>query len=314
MASIDRAQPADVRSTLTRQILTFIVLVALFSSAPYFLVVHSGHLAVGGGTGVFLLMWSPAAAAFACCAIFRIDLASLGWRWRPSRYEGWAYLLPLLYALPVYVLTWIFIRGSFGFKGFAAQSAAAYGFPNSPHVTAFIAVLAFASVGLVGSMSHALGEEIGWRGFLLPRLVGRTNFTVGCFISGCIWAVWHYPALLLADYNSGTPKPFALSCFTVMVIGAAFVFGWFRLKSGSLWPPAMLHASHNLFIQAIFDRNTNPVGKSLYVTTEFGVGLALTIGACAVYLWTRRREVEIPAAAPQPYLEPSSTLAPGSSL
>jgi hypothetical protein len=54
----------------------------------------------------------------------------------------------------------------------------------------------------------------------------------------------------------------------------------------------MLHASHNLFIQAIFDRMTNPVGKALYVTTEFGFGLALTVAACAFYLWTRRGEVE----------------------
>ena len=133
------------------------------------------------------------------------------------------------------------------------------------------------------AMSHALGEEIGWRGFLLPRLAGRAGFTLGCILSGCIWAVWHYPILLFADYNAGTPRPYALTCFTLMVIAAAFVFGWFRLKSGSVWPPAMLHASHNLFIQAIFDRCTNPVGRSLYMTTEFGAGLVLTVGACAVF-------------------------------
>jgi hypothetical protein len=104
--------------------------------------------------------------------------------------------------------------------------------------------------------------------------------------------MWHYPLLLFADYNSGTPHLYALSCFTVMVIGDAFIFAWFRLKSRSLWPAAMLHASHNLFIQGIFDRMTNPVGKSLYVTTEFGFGLALTVGACALYFWTRRGEVE----------------------
>lgn len=314
MASTASPQYSEDRSSLTRQILTYIVLVALFSSAPYFLVVHSGHLAVGNGTALFLLMWSPAAAAFACCKLFRIDLANLGWRWRPARYEGWAYLLPVLYALPVYVLTWLFIHGSFGGSAFSAQSAVAYGFPNSPHIATLIALLADASAGVIGSMAHALGEEIGWRGFLLPRLVRRSGFTLGCFISGCIWAVWHYPALLLADYNSGTPKVFALSCFTVMVIGAAFVFGWFRLKSGSLWPAAMLHASHNLFIQAIFDRCTNPVGKALYVTTEFGVGLALTIGACAVYFWTRRREVDPVVQTEQPYAAASSQFAAGSSV
>jgi hypothetical protein len=58
-----------------------------------------------------------------------------------------------------------------------------------------------------------------------------------------------------------------------------------------LWTAAVLHASHNLFIQAIFDRITAPVGRSLYITTEFGAGMVLTVGVCAFYFWTRRKEV-----------------------
>jgi membrane protease YdiL (CAAX protease family) len=76
-----------------------------------------------------------------------------------------------------------------------------------------------------------------------------------------------------------------------MVIADSYILGWLRLKSGSLWTSAVLHASHNLFIQAIFDRMTAPVGRVLYITTEFGVGLVLSIGAFALYFWTRRNEV-----------------------
>lgn len=277
---------------LTRQILVFIACVAAFSSVPYSFIVHSGHIGTGHGLMVALLMWCPAFAAFATCGFFRIDIASLGWKWRPTRYVVWAYLLPIFYALPVYVFAWIFIADSFQFSAFAASSGAAFGFPHWPRTVTLLLVLpTYASVGVISSMARALGEEIGWRGFLLPRLVGRLGFTVGCFISGCIWAMWHYPALLLADYNSGTPRVYALTFFTLMVIGDAYVLGWFRLKSGSLWPAAMLHASHNLFIQAIFDRMTRPSGKALYVTTEFGAGLALTVAVCAFYFWTRRREI-----------------------
>lgn len=279
-------------SQLSRQILTFIACVVVFSSVPYSFIIHSGHLGVGSGLMTSLLMWCPAFAAFATCGFFRIDIASLGWNWRPTCYEVWAYLLPIFYAFPVYVVAWIFISGSFQFSAFAASSGAAFGFPHWSRTITFLVVLpTYASVGVISSMARTLGEEIGWRGFLLPRLVQRMGFTLGCFISGCIWAAWHYPALLLADYNAGTPRVYALTCFTIMVIGAAYVFGWFRLKSGSLWPAAMLHASHNLFIQAIFDRMTLQSGKALYVTTEFGAGLALTIGACAFYLWIRRREI-----------------------
>jgi membrane protease YdiL (CAAX protease family) len=137
-----------------------------------------------------------------------------------------------------------------------------------------------------------LGEEIGWRGFLLPRLVGRFGFTVGCLLSGCIWAVWHYPELLFADYNAGTGLAYDLTCFTLMVIGLSYVIGWLRLKSNSLWPAAMLHASHNLFIQGIFDRMTAATGRARYITTDFGFGMALTVAATAFYFWTRRKSVE----------------------
>ena len=68
--------------------------------------------------------------------------------------------------------------------------------------------------------------------------------------------------------------------------------GWLRLKSGSLWPCAMLHASHNLIIQSILDQLTTQSGAALYVTTEFGFGLALTCAAVAAFFWTRRRELE----------------------
>jgi membrane protease YdiL (CAAX protease family) len=295
MTRIENQHSLSDRSALSRQILVFIALVVAFSSVPYTLIIRTGHLNVGNGMMVSLLMWCPAFAAFASCGIFRIDIGTLGWRWRPTRYEVWAYLLPILYSFPVYASAWLFIDDSFAFSGFATQAGSAFGFPLWPRATALLLTIpSYASIGVLASMTRALGEEIGWRGFLLPRLVRRAGFTRGCFLSGCIWAVWHYPALLFADYNAGTPRLYALSCFTLMVIGDAFIFGWFRLKSGSLWPAAMLHASHNLFIQAIFDGMTKQAGKSLYVTTEFGAGLAITVGVCAFYLWTRRGEVEEP--------------------
>jgi membrane protease YdiL (CAAX protease family) len=279
----------------SRQILAYLVLVFAFSSVPYFFMIHTGHIGAGNGLVVSLVMWCPAFAAFATCGIFGIDLATLGWNWRPARYVAWSYLIPILYALPVYIVTWAAIRGSFAFSTFAEPLASAFGFPEWPRATAlFVAIPCYAVLGVISSTARALGEEIGWRGFLLPRLVQQMGFTVGCFVSGCIWAVWHYPGLLFADYNAGTRPVFALTCFTLMVIADSYIMGWMRLKSGSLWTAAVMHASHNLFIQAIFDRMTAPTGPTLYITTEFGAGLVLTIGTFALYFWTRRAEVSSP--------------------
>jgi len=279
-----------------KEILTFLLLVFLFSCVPYALMIHTHHIGTGGGLVVRLVMWCPTFAALATCALRRIDVGTLGWSWRPVKYEAYGYFLPLLYAIPVYAITWIYIKRSFALSDFESAVGASFNLTASPGLTTWgLGVPLLATLGVVGSLANALGEEIGWRGFLLPRLVGQFGFTVGCFVSGCIWAVWHYPGLLWADYNAGTNPRYALTCFTLMVIALAFVMGWLRLKSGSLWPCAMLHASHNLFIQAILDRMTAPAGKALYVTTEFGFGLVLTIGAFAFYFWRRRRELPLTA-------------------
>jgi membrane protease YdiL (CAAX protease family) len=258
--------------------------------------IHSAHIGVGNGLVGGLMMWCPGLAAFATCARFGIDMAKLGWNWRPVRYMGWAYAIPFFYALPVYVAAWVLVRGSFMFSAFTVALGEAFGFPKHPGAAALLlGAPLYATVGVIGGMARTLGEEIGWRGFLLPRLVQEAGFTWGCLLSGCVWSVWHYPALLFADYNAGTRPAFALTCFTLMVMAASFIWGWLRLKSGSLWTSAILHASHNVFIQVIFDGMTAPAGRVLYITTEFGAGLVVTMGAFALYFWTRRQEVLTPA-------------------
>jgi membrane protease YdiL (CAAX protease family) len=284
--NVDFQLCCKIMTFTSRGILTYLLLVFTLSLGPYLLVIHAQHLAVGFGLVIGVLMWMPATAAFLTCRILGIDIASLGWNWRPIRFEVLAYVLPVLYALPVYIACWTLVPHSYVFPEFAREIGTAFGFPGSPMTATFLLGLpVFATFGIVRSIASALGEEIGWRGFLLPRLTGKFGWRIGCLISGCIWAVWHYPLLLFADYNSGTPKPFALTCFTLMVIADAYILGWLRLRSKSLWPCAMLHASHNLFIQAIFDRSTAQSGQALYVTTEFGFGLVLTAAITAFFLW-----------------------------
>src|SRR5579872_405347 len=178
---------------LAKQIVTFLCLVFLFSSVPYFLMIHSHHIGAGNGLVVRMIMWCPAAAAFATCALFRIDTRTLGWSWRPLRYEALAYSLPLAYAIPVYIVTWIAIPGSFALGAFASEAAKSLSMPASPLLATFgLTIPMLATLGIIGSLANGLGEEIGWRGFLLPRLTSQFGFTFGCLISGLIWAVWHY--------------------------------------------------------------------------------------------------------------------------
>jgi membrane protease YdiL (CAAX protease family) len=106
-----------------------------------------------------------------------------------------------------------------------------------------------------------------------------------------MWAVYHFPVLLFADYNAGTPAWYGLTCFTLMVVADSFILAWLTLRSGSLWPAAIFHGSHNLFIQSIFTPLTRDTGPTKYIIDEFGIGLVVTITIAAIVVCRRRTEV-----------------------
>jgi membrane protease YdiL (CAAX protease family) len=185
----------------------------------------------------------------------------------------------------VYLAAWIFIPHAFALDAFMANTAAAYKLDAWKVFGTFgVGIPLLLSVGMISGLTWALGEEIGWRGFLFPKLMARFGFKAACLLTGLVWAVWHYPGLIWGHYNAGTNPVFATACFTVSVIAVAFILGWLRLRSGSIWPCALLHASHNLFIQALFDPLTADTGPTPYITTEFGLGLAImsTVAAIAI--------------------------------
>ena len=258
---------------------TFLVLLCLFSVVAYALIIH---LHKEPAMLSRLIMWCPGTAALVTCGLYRLPQTTLGWRWTTAHWLVLAYVVPLLYALPVYSATWATITGSLALTDYVTATAGQYGFASHPVLaTALVGMPLLATVGMVSGLTWALGEEIGWRGFLLPRLVERIGFGWASLVTGLIWAVWHYPGLIWADYNAGTDPAYAIACFTGSVVAMSFMLSWLRLRTGSVWPCALLHASHNLFIQGVFDPLTANVAGSKLVTTEFGCGLTLTISVVA---------------------------------
>lgn len=279
--------PAQLRSW--KKIAAFYGLTLLLSSVFYTLVLKTGKLRGAEMLYVTGLMWCPALAGLITQRAFGDSIGAFGWAWGQNRFHFRAYLLPIAYALPVYLLVWGFGFGGFDLAGFAAQKAPEFGWSADAPLLVLIGYMLLAgSAGMVLTLSRTLGEEIGWRGFLVPELMKVTGFTGAALISGLMWAAWHFPLLLFADYNTGAPAWFSLSCFTVMVIGLSFVINWLRLASGSLWTAALLHASHNRFIQSVFTPLTSDTGNTNYWIDEFGIGLAVTCLIAAV-LVTRHR-------------------------
>lgn len=272
--------------------ITYIVITFALSSVFYYLIISRGGLTGTGGMYMAGLMWCPAMAAMATQIVHHDGVRDLGWGRGKTRYLVWSYLIPLLYAFVAYGLVWITGLGGFSsaelLKGLAAQ----FGLQHMPAWLIIIgSLIAAVTLGTVASCVTALGEEIGWRGFLVPNLAKLTTYPKVALISGVIWSVWHYPILFFAGYNGGTSAWYGAACFTVMVIGLSFAFAWLRLKSGSLWTGVFMHASHNLFIQSVFGPLTTDTGLTKYVTGEFGLALALISLVIAYIFWKKRTEL-----------------------
>ncbi|QEO13348.1 CPBP family intramembrane metalloprotease [Agromyces intestinalis] len=120
--------------------------------------------------------------------------------------------------------------GQGGSGGLDAAAVVALNLALLPFVTALNCVATF-------------GEEIGWRGWLLPSL--RPLGTVWALIvSGVIWGLWHAPLILLG-YNYQRTDVLGLASMVAFCVLTGFVIGWLRLRSASVWPAVVAHAAIN---------------------------------------------------------------------
>ena len=127
--------------------------------------------------------------------------------------------------------------------GGAAPDFSALAFPFGPAETplwqkVLILFLVF-TLGFDG-----LGEELGWRGFALPRLLERFTPLVASLILGALWAVWHFPyALTLGTFLSEVP----LHWFLLNLLAVSIIYTWiFTNTNGSLLPVLFFHAAGNI--------------------------------------------------------------------
>jgi len=169
--------------------------------------------------------------------------------------KNWKYYIFAAYVLPIAVLGSIIgLAALFGIGGpdFSLQRSLAILLPRAtlpPHQFApGLWVLSMLQLMLIGVPIATLvtwGEEFGWRSYLQIRLFAERP-ALAAVVTGLIWGVWHYPLIFLGyehyeDINVG------LVVFTGCTVLLSIIFGWLRLKTGSIWASSIAHGATNAF-------------------------------------------------------------------
>lgn len=183
-----------------------------------------------------------------------------------------------------------------GFQALLTQQLSAVGMELPIPIKA-MAAIQFVNIffGAFINMIPALGEEVGWRGWLVPRL--EPLGTVGMvLVSGVIWGLWHAPLILLGYNYAGAPGWLGLLAMCGMTISFGAVLAWLRIGSNSVWPAALAHGSINAAagLMIVFS-STAPI-DTLAVAPLGWTGWILPLVLAAI-LFTRfaRRRVSEPA-------------------
>jgi len=254
-------------------------------SAPFYLYLFRAPDPRWGPLQTWGFMWCPGLAALLTRLVVAHGVGGLGWRWGgTARLLLGVLTVPYALCATVYVTVWLLGLGRFD-PTRIEELAARLGIAPAL-LLALVPVLVPLSTAL--GMAATLGEELGWRGLLAPRLAALAGFVPGSLMVGVVWALWHYPLIivLLPRFHTGLPLAYAAACFTATLMCLSLVYTWLRLRTGSVWPAVLLHAA-SARAQELFEGMTASTGPTHYFTFEYGIGFVLV--ALAVVLVFGRR-------------------------
>ena len=213
----------------------------------FFVFIFTGHTWSGSTPEMISLvslgMLAPAVAHVITCKItgegFRLsgkDSMMLGIDLKGKKWLFFlvAVILPVIYATLGDVIIWLSCPEAFGITDVR------------PFVAITYPLLAVVS-GVVLSFA-ALGEELGWRGYMMPKLIELIGMPKAIITGGIIWGLWHAP-LTCVGHNYGMDYPgfpyvgIILMCLMCMALGT--VLTYVTIKTGSIWPAAFMHAVNN---------------------------------------------------------------------
>src|SRR5215204_3467293 len=234
---------ADIQHQARRGLVIYLAVVVVLTALFDVLVITFSPLWILGR------MFSPALASVVARLVLREGFADVSFRFggrRTLKAILLAVVFPIVIGLVAYGVAWATGLAQFDPQPLGLVTSFV-GDTASP-VTLFVVLLALtATIGSIIAALSAAGEEIGWRGYMLTRLIDA-GVPRPILVSGLIWALWHIPLILAGVYVAGTSPIVSALIFMVSATSFGFVIARMRLETGSIWPAIVLHGSWNSII------------------------------------------------------------------
>lgn len=229
---------------------------------------------------VLFLMFTPTLASVIARLTLREGFGDVSFRVggrRGVQASLLALILPVIVGLVAYGIAW-----SVGLAEFTPPGSATFPAVTNPLARLGLQFVSVLNIGFLVALVLAAGEEIGWRGYMLTRLIDA-RVPQPVLVSGLIWGVWHLPLILSGLYAAGPNPLLSALWFLVAITVSSFLYARLRLATGSIWPAIILHGAWNSTIQSVFDVSTSGERATFWVG-ESGILVMLTIIIVVVLL------------------------------
>lgn len=130
-----------------------------------------------------------------------------------------------------------------------------------------------------------LGEEVGWRGYMMPKLNQLYGFNKACIVSGLACFLWYLP-IFFTNYMSIIPLWYQILLFFLLIMGCSVLQGYISLKSQSFWPAVVFHTTHNFVVELLMSQSIGG-DQRLYLVGESGI-ISVTVILLLAYFFSKR--------------------------
>jgi hypothetical protein len=291
----DLAASSADRTRARRGLLIFLSLMVAFNA-----VFVAALTVTGDWRWIYAMPWSVALSSIIARLVVREGVADVSFRLGGPRTLYWivvGVIYPLVVTLVAFGAAWLT-----GLAPFVP-----------PPAEYWIALLFNVAVGTVFAAFTAVGEEVGWRGYLLIRLIDA-GVPRPVLVTGVIWGLWYVPLIVAGLAFAEHPSMLAaIAVSMVWFVAAGFLLARARLETGSIWPCVV----QSIMIQVAFwpewatagmgaafwhEGATGGEDAVIWLGREAGILVAAAMVLAALVLcrgsWTFKRTPDQPMAAP----------------